>query len=97
MNKKTLVFLLEIFPGYSEDILKSIYYHTKSLDKTVNKLLEMSEEQFILNPSNPSNPVNPVNKTERQNIIMTIRSKLRSFKRKKKYQLLEFDDLSTLE
>ena len=100
MNKKTLVFLLEIFPGYSEDILKSIYYHTKSLDKTVNKLLEMSEGQFILNPSNPTNPVNPVNpvnKIERQNIIMTIRSKLRSFKRKKKYQLLEFDDLSTLE
>ena len=93
-NTKILAFLQEIFPGYSNDVLWSIYRHTKSLDKTVNKLLEMSEEQFM---QNPSNPVNPVNKIERQNIIMTIRSKLRSFKRKKKYKLLEFDDLNTLE
>ena len=97
---KILTFLQEIFPGYSNDVLWSIYRHTNSLDKTVNKLLEMNYE---INPIPTAIPdkidqkQSQVSKTERRNIIMSIRSKLRSFKKQKKYTLLEFDDLNTLE
>jgi len=97
---KILTFLQEIFPGYSNDVLWSIYRYTKSLDKTVNKLLEMNYE---INPIPTATPdkidqkQSQVSKTERRNIIMSIRSKLRSFKKQKKYTLLEFDDLNTLE
>ena len=99
-NTKLLAFLQEIFPGYSNDVLLSIYCHTKSLDKTVNKLLEMNYEiNPILTaiPDKIDQKQSQVSKTERRNIIMSIRSKLRSFKKQKKYTLLEFDDLNTLE